>query len=1082
MSHRLQSDFSASLEEICGPRPGMAMAPEVLIFMPNGDVTLKLTRHIVSEPIAQVTEIRSSTAQELVDEDAEIEAALGIEPPTPADEENLVFYAPDAPGADDGPFYPPTPRARGSDASRRDRSPSPPASFWAALKRQAEQVNGTGDAVDGETASAMSKEREAQRIVLASHEVQAICSSRHLMLASRYFERILSGEFKEARVLRTTGHVQIEFLEEDLESMIILLNIIHGASRKVPRILTLEGLGTLAALVSKFAMLESVDFFSDTWIDQMKREGLPKVYSRDVVRLLYVFWVFDREKEFGDMTRLAQRESDEGFEEDVKGLAIPRGIVEAIKTGRQSAIESAMSIVHALITRYMDGSDHCDAALDDELRYACDAMVLGSLLKSSRKIGLWPKPQAPFPGRKWRDVAKDIRGIRILDVCNKTSSRRWNSHGPSGNAHGIEDEIEGALKDVEKGLSGLKLKDYAKKIDDYIPVYVPEPEVLAPVACTQEALVPLAHSNGSLNSNTNGNRVRSPEIKAFRGEPRDANPYGVSREQAVPRAEPKEYHESHESSSASLTVTAANNSPNTTPSPAPPYRDVDGEDPRQQTPQVPQQIRGRGAPQALIRENKSQPETKQEVGEQAMQSLFSWRSSESRDHPAPVRESPMSQHSSGSVQQEAQAHNLSPEASAHEVSSRKPMPGPAAPQNHYHNGSSAPTGTPLAHAPVKATNVSGPVAATNGFSQHAQAKPSPRNSIQEAASPKPPPVPPPHKDPSPNSSVSTSSSPSSKYGISSSSYSSQPIIHQDVQRQPQSPPRHSRHDISSAKATPPSPPNQNDPQNHNSHSPPSAPTSNSARRANATSTPLPPSPQEELPTPAPIRREPIYREATQREAIRSAAPDRRLVRTPSNPQIPLVREDMKSPTPSHGRILSLDDAALGIHSRNLNSHSNVSTRNVYKNNGHTSSNHEDRNATIDNFDSTSNSNSASRIAAANNGHGHLYQEERRSTTSNSDRKGANGANSNKSDRKAANGERKSPSPPALAMAAVNKGREAREVAGGRESPLKQVQSAENERDGEDKEVLDIEELDAWVPPAQNFRVRKGKKVFTNRFS
>ncbi|PBP25406.1 hypothetical protein BUE80_DR003810, partial [Diplocarpon rosae] len=1054
-----------------------AMAPEMLIFMPHGDVTLKLMRHVVSEPTVQITTNKPSTAEEPLDEDAEIEAALGIEPETPADEEkNFVFYAPDAPGADDGPFYPPTPRARGSDASRRDRSPSPPASFWAALKRQAEQENGTGDAVEDETASAMGQEKEAERTVIASHEVQAICSSRHLMLASRYFERILSGEFKEARVLRATGHVQIEFLDEDLESMVILLNIVHGASRKVPRTVSLEGLGTLAALVSKFAMLESVDFFSDTWIDHLKREGLPKSYSRDVLRLLYVFWVFDREKEFGDMTRLAQRESDEGLEEDVKGLAIPRGIVEAIKTVRQSAIDSAMSFVDVLITKYMDGSDHCDAALDEELRYACDAMVLGSLLKSSRKIGIWPKPQAPFPGRKWKDVAKNMRGIRILDVCNKTSSRKWNSHGPSGNAHGIEDEIESALKDVEKGLNGLKLKDFAKQTDDYVPLYVPEPERQAPVASPQGAQEPPAHSNGSSNSNENGSQDPSPETQALRGQLQDSDPHRVSREHAGRRAEPKEYHEPHEFSVAPIPMAAVNDGPFITPSPAPPYPDLEVKDLRQQNSQAEQQIRGRGPSQAITREEILPPETNP-VEEQAAQSLL-WSSSESRNRLAPERESSRSQHSSEYVQRGVPARNSSPKATAHEVSTRRPGPSSAAPPNHYQNGnsaSSASIATTPAHAPVRATDVPGPVAAANGFSQQSQAKLSPRKIIQEAASSKPNPVPPPHQDSGPNSSMSTSSTPSPKYGLSPPSYFSQPIIHQDVQRQPQSPPRHSRHDISSAKPIPVSPPTQNNTFNHhNIQSSQSVQTSNSNKRANAINTPLPPSPQEEHQLSAPIHREAARRESgqrqpTQREVNKTAASEKKLVRTPSHTQISLVREDIKFPTPTEGRVLPLDDAALGkIHSRNSNTNSTPSTRTVYKNNGHTPSNQEDRDTILDNF--SSNSNPASKFGSTNNGHGHVYQEERRSSTNIiSDRKAPNGATNNTNDRKAAVGERKSPSPPAIAMAAVNKGREAREVAGGRESPLKQVQSAENGHEENESEVLDIEELDAWVPPAQNFR-------------
>jgi hypothetical protein len=111
----------------------------------------------------------------------------------------------------------------------------------------------------------------------------------------------------------------------------------------------------------------------------------------------------------------------------------------------------------------MEGKTICDGAIDDELRYACDAMVLGSLMKSSRKIGVWPKPEAPFAGRKFKDLARAIRSIRILDVCNKTRSRRLTSLSLSSNCHGLEDSIEASMKSLEAGLDGLELSDHMKK-------------------------------------------------------------------------------------------------------------------------------------------------------------------------------------------------------------------------------------------------------------------------------------------------------------------------------------------------------------------------------------------------------------------------------------------------------------------------------------------------------------------------------------------------------------------------------------------------------------------------------------------
>ena len=109
----------------------------------------------------------------------------------------------------------------------------------------------------------------------------------------------------------------------------------------------------------------------------------------------------------------------------------------------------------------MDGRTVCDV-FDEELGYACDAMVLGSLMKSSRKIGIWPKPEAPFSGKKFKDLARAIRSIKVLDVCKKTSSRRIHTLGPSSNCHGLESSIETAMKSIEAGIDGLVLSDYPK--------------------------------------------------------------------------------------------------------------------------------------------------------------------------------------------------------------------------------------------------------------------------------------------------------------------------------------------------------------------------------------------------------------------------------------------------------------------------------------------------------------------------------------------------------------------------------------------------------------------------------------------
>ena len=305
------------------------MATETLIFMPNGDVTLSLTRYILKEDensSRKLLDLSKPLDQKAPHRDGQLESATDIEAELEAlaaeDDESVLFFAPDAPEIPDGPTSPPPPRARrGSNASsRRDRSESPPASFWATLKRQAARV------AEPERPPTPPPAMKAERIVLSSHEVHCVVSSRHLMLASRYFLTILSGDFPQATTLRSQGHVTIA-LEDDLDSMIILLNVIHGAGRKVPRQVSLDDLSKLAVLVSKFEMLSTVEFFSDTWIDNLQRGGLPKIYNENVLPLVFVFWVFDRPDEFRVMTRLAQRESTEKLEEDLGDMPILHGII-----------------------------------------------------------------------------------------------------------------------------------------------------------------------------------------------------------------------------------------------------------------------------------------------------------------------------------------------------------------------------------------------------------------------------------------------------------------------------------------------------------------------------------------------------------------------------------------------------------------------------------------------------------------------------------------------------------------------------------------------------------------------------------
>jgi len=67
--------------------------------------------------------------------------------------------------------------------------------------------------------------------------------------------------------------VEVDLPDDDEALMVIVLNIIHGRNRLVPKEVGLELLTKLAVLVDKYQMVEAIEWCSDTWIDKIVAEG-----------------------------------------------------------------------------------------------------------------------------------------------------------------------------------------------------------------------------------------------------------------------------------------------------------------------------------------------------------------------------------------------------------------------------------------------------------------------------------------------------------------------------------------------------------------------------------------------------------------------------------------------------------------------------------------------------------------------------------------------------------------------------------------------------------------------------------------
>lgn len=149
-------------------------------------------------------------------------------------------------------------------------------------------------------------------------------SSRHLILASAMFNSMLSSDtFSEGRILLSEGNLVVE-LSDDPEVLIILMHIVHGMTRKVPRTVPLATLADLANLVEYYKLHEAVELFSDMWVTTLRPKVPLETYDPKVVlRWLFISWVFQKGGDFEKMTRILIYESDDGLKDDVDNMRIP---------------------------------------------------------------------------------------------------------------------------------------------------------------------------------------------------------------------------------------------------------------------------------------------------------------------------------------------------------------------------------------------------------------------------------------------------------------------------------------------------------------------------------------------------------------------------------------------------------------------------------------------------------------------------------------------------------------------------------------------------------------------------------------
>ncbi|KAM6476150.1 hypothetical protein HDV62DRAFT_257696 [Trichoderma sp. SZMC 28011] len=233
--------------------------------------------------------------------------------------------------------------------------------------------------------------------------VQMRLSSKHLTLASKYFQKLTANNWKESK--DSTPEFSYSYVinanDWDEKALLLLMNIIHGRTSKVPRYIDLELLAKMAVLVDYYQCHEVVAFFSQTWLSSIFIV-IPRKGERDFMLRLVVCLVFSETFNFQLLTKTIIWGATGPI--DSLGLPIKQDIIDALNDSREYAIETVVAEFLKLRQRLCE---------DQMCSFECSSIHLGALLKAMSKMGLMdPIPTSPYPGHSLMALEQAIREIK----------------------------------------------------------------------------------------------------------------------------------------------------------------------------------------------------------------------------------------------------------------------------------------------------------------------------------------------------------------------------------------------------------------------------------------------------------------------------------------------------------------------------------------------------------------------------------------------------------------------------------------------------------------------------------------------
>ncbi|KAI1467647.1 uncharacterized protein F4812DRAFT_404014 [Daldinia caldariorum] len=284
----------------------------------------------------------------------------------------------------------------------------------------------------------------------STHKVQFLVSSKHLRLASKFFNALFRNSWKETTSKSPDGLWCVDACDWDEVAMTRLMAVIHHQNRKLDERISVEELAKFAVVVDYYKCHEAVLPWSEKWInnlwDPTKWDYLDRGidffsffdYEDKLTLWILISQVFEKKDMFRAITRVAMILCR--GELPTLGLPIV-ATAKAFDAKRKVFLDQMFNSLYGLLGSLRDRKAGCTLE--------CSSMLLGALCIELHRIGImddqWRLLGYPYAGQSVQSTISLI-AFFTMPKC---------MHAPLKTAHACQ-LVRGIALDVKK-IEGLEL-------------------------------------------------------------------------------------------------------------------------------------------------------------------------------------------------------------------------------------------------------------------------------------------------------------------------------------------------------------------------------------------------------------------------------------------------------------------------------------------------------------------------------------------------------------------------------------------------------------------------------------------------